>query len=143
MSDWLEDLLAAQAEATIPYDFSAFAEQEAEKVGCVVVYPEANQLQIDLDTEEAFIQHEKRMMELYQRTVFPAYRLAVPPVVTPSKSGYPHRHITLVFEGRTFNEWERIGMQLALGSDPVREALNALRLATGVKQPCRLFELKP
>ena len=125
-----------------PYDFSAFAEVEAEKVGCIVVYPEPNQLQIDLDTEEAFIQHEKRFKELYQRTKHPAYQLKCDPLVKPSKSGYPHRHITLTFNDHVFTEWERIGMQMMLGSDPVRESLNALRLASGVSRPCRFFEPK-
>lgn len=125
-----------------PYDFSAHVEQEAERIGCVVVYPESNQLQIDLDTEEAFKQYEKRFKELYHRTVHPAYQLACDPEVHPSKSGYPHRHITLTFVDREFSEWERIAMQMMLGSDPVRESLNALRLASGVKRPCRLFEPK-
>ena len=139
MSDWLSKLLEA---TSTPYNFSAFAETEAEKVGCVVVYPESNQLQIDLDSEEAFVQYEKRLKELYQRTSYPAYQLACDPVVTPSKSGHPHRHITLTFANNVFTEWERIGMQMMLGSDPVRETLNALRLASGVEKPCRLFEPK-
>jgi len=108
----------------------------------VVVYPEPNQLQIDLDSEDAFQAHERLIKEFYQRLPPGEYQMSIPPVVTPSKSGYPHRHITLSFEGRTFTEWERIGMQMMLGSDPVRERLNALRLACGVEKPCRLFEPK-
>lgn len=138
--DILDDLTAA---IPPPYDFSAFAEQEAEKVDCVVVYPEPNQLQLDLDSDEAFQLYEKRLKDLYWRTSHPAYQLVCDPVVRPSKSGYPHRHVTLTFANHTFTEWERIGMQMMLGSDPVRESLNALRLASGVQKPCRLFEVKP
>ena len=131
-------LEAAQQE---PYDFAAFCESEAAKANCRVVYPEPNQLQIDLDTEAAFVLHEQRLKELYLRTIYPAYQLACPPVVTPSKSGYPHRHITLTFaDNRVFTEWERIAMQQMLGSDPVREQMNALRCACGIEQPSRLFE---
>lgn len=123
-----------------PYEFDAVAGDEAAKVGCYVVYPADNQLQIDIDSDEAFALFEKRMAELYRRTPYPMYQLSHDPVITPSKSGLPHRHVTLTFSMRVFSEWERIGMQLALGSDPTREALNALRLASGIGKPSRFFE---
>lgn len=133
-------LEAAQQE---PYDFAAFCESEASKVNCHVVYPESNQLQIDLDSDEAYEQFNKRFCELYRRTVHPAYQLACNPVETPSKSGLPHRHITLTFANKTFTEWERIVMQQMLGSDPIREQMNALRCACGILRPSRLFEPIP
>lgn len=138
-SEFLKDPFVSPTHT--PYDFSAYAEEEAEKVGCVVVYPEPNQLQIDLDSEEAFTQHERLLLEFFYRGTVVKYTMD-PPVVTPSKSGYPHRHITLSFHDHIFTEWERIGMQMMLGSDPVRERLNALRLASGIDRPCRLFEPK-
>ena len=60
----------------------------------------------------------------------------------PSKSGLPHRHITITFsKDKIFGEWERIALQFMFGSDPVRESMNVLRAVAGEEKPTRLFEL--
>lgn len=115
------------------YEFDWVAEKVAKSRGLVVVYPKKNQLQIDLDSEDAYRNFLDQMDALDIRHSWA--------VITPSASGLPNRHATITFtNGRTFTEWERIAIQFALGSDPVREKLNIMRLYNGLPNPTRLFE---
>jgi hypothetical protein len=115
-----------------------YAEWCAEKLGCKVVYPLSTQLQLDMDTEEQFLEYERRLGELLGWCEVDTPKFIS---ITPSKSGLPHRHITITFN-REFTDAERIGLQVFLGSDLVREKMNILRLHNGIARPCRLFELK-
>ena len=125
------------------YDLGVTAEAAAEKVNCRVVIPAPNQLQIDIDSEEAYRLFFVRLMEFERHSGYSIYKEE-----RPSKAGLPHRHVTLtVYEvdGRTphiFNDYERIALQAVLGSDLVRETLNMWRLLRGEKNPSRLFEPK-
>jgi len=114
------------------YNFDEVAEEVAKKRGLRVVYPQDNQLQIDLDTEAAWNNFKLRCEEF-----------DIPKKwceVNPSASGLPHRHVYITVPDRSFTEGERIAFQSALGSDPVRERLNAMRMFFGIKNPSRLFE---
>lgn len=117
------------------YDFDIVAEEAAASVGCKVVLPKENQLQIDLDSEDAYGYFNRRLEDVYKRLPWD-FDIDV----KPSKSGLPHRHITLTFNDKTFTPMEQIVYQMMLGSDPIREGLNALRLASGVANPTRFFE---
>ncbi len=118
------------------YDFDANCEEIAKKRGQVVVFPKPNQLQIDIDTEAQWKEFQRRE-EAFSCSVEPWGSMEI----TPSKSGLPSRHITITFPtSKTFTEWERIALQAALGSDPIREYLNALRNCCGIANPTRLFE---
>lgn len=136
-----EDFDKATSADGVDYTFSACAEEQAERCGCVVVYPEPNQIQLDLDTDAAFSMYETRMTEFYSQCPDSRFTLACHPAVEPSKSGLPHRHVTLTFCS-DLTELERICLQVMFGSDPIRESLNALRLFGGIERPTRLFELK-
>jgi hypothetical protein len=59
----------------------------------------------------------------------------------PSKSGGIHEHvqITLSLAGDDFTVPERIALQAALGSDPVRDVLTLQRFRLGIAEPIRLF----
>mgnify|MGYP000533654303 CR=1 FL=1 len=116
------------------YNFDESAEKVANERDQIVVYPKDNQLQIDIDNNEDFEVFENNMGAL---------DLDCHIAIKPSKSGLPNRHITLTFDDRTFSEYERIALQFALGSDPMRECLNIMRLEHGVEQPTRLFENNP
>ena len=119
----------------------SYAEFVAEKLKCRVVYPQDNQLQLDMDTEAQFAEFERRFADLF--TWDRSEQLSFPTIeITPSKSGLPHRHITLTFPGVIFTSLERVLMQTLLGSDPVREKMNTLRVIKGISKPCRLFEPK-
>jgi hypothetical protein len=122
------------------YSLDETAETAAAKVNCKVVIPADNQLQLDIDTEEAYNLFLKRVEE-FQRISF----LHVLVEDTPSKSGLPKRHITLTLfksdeEPYFLDEWQRITLQTILGSDLIRETLNTWRLIQGEKNPSRLFE---
>jgi hypothetical protein len=123
------------------YDLGISAEEAAKKIGCKVVKPEPHQLQLDIDSEDAYDVYKKRIMEFERHS---NYIIRVEE--HPSKSGLPKRHITLdVYEkdGQTphiFDEYERIALHVALGSDVIRETLNVWRLIRGCENPSRLFE---
>lgn len=110
------------------------ARVEAE--GFVIVYPKDNELQIDIDNDvhyEAFL----RSWAIFGRDIPEAWLEE-----HPSKSGLPRRHITVSLPFN-IDAWQRIAFQGALGSDPVRELLSAMRLHRG-SVPATLFcERKP
>lgn len=114
------------------YDFDKSCEEVAASRCLDVVYPEDNQLQLDIDTEEQY-------QEFLRRTAF--FEFACEVSEKPSASGYPNRHITMTFPNHTFSTWERIALQAALGSDPIREFLSARRYWQGIERPSCLFEV--
>lgn len=116
------------------YDFDSSCEEVAAKRGLDVVYPEHDQLQLDLDTEAQWEEFNRRL-PFFQFGEF--LRIEV----KPSASGLPNRHVTLTFPGHTFKMWERIALQAALNSDPIREFLSARRLWQGTEKPSCLFEV--
>lgn len=114
------------------YDFNVSCEEVAMYRNCITVYPKDNELQIDIDSEEAY--------DVFNNNI--EYLEFVTDIKTTlSSSGYPHRHIT-VSTNRTFTDIERIAFQFMLGSDFIRESLNLLRASNGIKNPIRLFEKK-
>lgn len=124
------------------YDLDVSAEEEAKRFNCSIVIPEPNQLQIDIDSEEAYSVFQKRIFEYKYYS-----QLSITIETHPSKSGLPKKHITVTVNDsksnpHVFSEWERIALQFALGSDPIRETLNAWRLLRGAENPSRLFEPK-
>jgi hypothetical protein len=127
---WLEHT----AEMPIEYFIDQSAEEDAERKGCYIVLPESNELFIDIDNEEQFQLFTRRFDELCRVCNY---------VLTweckPSKSGGEHRHI-VVNANKDFDMWERIALQFALGSDPVRETLSTLRAAHGIENPTKFFE---
>ena len=118
------------------YDFDKNCDEVAASRGLVVVLPKANQLQIDIDSESAFAEFERRYRGI--ETEWLVKREA-----RISASGLPHRHIYLTFQDRTFGNIERVMMQAALGDDSVRVFLNMMRIERNVPNPSRLFEKPP
>lgn len=137
MSEVLKHLEVVSESKDVDYPDDENAEKVAAALGLVVVYPKPNELQLDLDSDAAYKLFAKRFAEL---------DLAGKGVTTKtcfSKSGHPHRHVTVVFAADVvFDEWQRLALQSALGSDPIREYLNTKRLMEGVPHPSRLF-MKP
>ena len=123
------------------YDLARSAEAAAEEINCHIVRPEPNQIQLDIDSEEAYEIYQKRIFEYGLHS-----KLSLEVEEHTSKSGFPNKHITITvheYDGTTphiFEEWERLALQFALGSDPIRETLNSWRLLTGNSNPSRLFE---
>jgi hypothetical protein len=116
------------------YNFDENAELVAKERGLIVIFPKPNQLQFDLDTEESYQEFERRLYWFgFDKGTFTKE-------VHASNSGLPHRHVTLTFNGITFTEVQRICLQAVLGSDIIREYLNAKRLWANIPNPTRLFE---
>lgn len=119
--------------------YGEFEEEAPEVVAarfdCFVVYRESNELQIDIDTVEAFDLYQRRTREMREL----GWKFSE--IIVPSKRGYPHQHITLTFN-KAIGEWKAIALQLMLGSDPMRENMNALRVLAGNENPIRFFRPK-
>jgi hypothetical protein len=60
---------------------------------------------------------------------------------TPSRSGLPKRHL-IVRLNRPVSNAERIALQAALGSDPVREILGIVRVQHNDPHPTLFLESK-
>lgn len=119
------------------YDCSRNAEEVARERGQVVVYPQDNQLQFDIDSPEQLEDFEGRLRDLESYEAIDDYQRQDIESKSPGC-----RHIYLTFADRKFTEIERMLWQAALGDDPKRVFLNFLRLQMGDEKPSRLFEKK-
>lgn len=107
-----------------------------ESEGFRVVLPNDNELQIDID-DDAHYATFLRNLESVARNVEDAAEWHMES--HPSKSGLPRQHITIQLPLR-IEPWQRIAMQAALGSDPMRELLSAIRLQRGDVHPTLFVE---
>lgn len=123
------------SEANVTYDTDVPDEVLKEKYGeYEVVYPEPNQLLLDLDTDEQYESFQKRIARLFDTN-----KLNIK--AAPSASGLPHRHITVTFPTTVqFTNMERIAIQAVLGSDIIREFFSVRRVLQGVATPTKFFE---
>jgi hypothetical protein len=102
--------------------------------GLEVVFPEPNQLQIDIDNEHSHLLLQNQLL-IVEKFVGHSNCEA-----KPSKSGNPHKwHVTLTFD-RTFTPLERIGLQAMLGSDRVRELLSFVQMENEDPHPTLFLE---
>jgi hypothetical protein len=134
-----DELAAIHASIASNYDLgepnSARAVRGAQDNGLVVVYPASNQLQIDIDSDRAFnifleMQH---LLEKY----FEVGKVKI----TASRSGLPKRHITVTLD-QPITNYQRLALQVMMGSDRVREFLGYIQEKQGDPTPI-LFIEKP
>lgn len=107
--------------------------EECKAKGLKIVLPASNELQVDLDTEahcQTFFEQIAVLQREYPETSF---------LLKPSKNGLPGRHATVTIPWEV-GDWERIAFQAALGSDPMRELLSAIRLLRGDIHPTLFVE---
>lgn len=109
------------------------AEESASARGLVVVEPAADELFIDLDSENAFSFFSGQLAQ------FGAAFGVIETRVAPSASKLPHRHATIKLN-REVSNLERILFQAILGSDRKREALSYMCLLQGREHPTVFFE---
>lgn len=110
--------------------------------GQVVRIPEANEVFLDLDTEEQYTQFGVQMAMLNRamaksNPASPAFFVLAEE--RPSRKGLPHRHVVVRCGRNLRSPWERLLLQAVLGSDPKREALGWARLATESRFPSSVF----
>lgn len=108
--------------------------EQKEKEGFTIVYPEPNELQIDIDNSE-----QKRHFE----KVWNLIDIAIPNAYFESSVSQSGRgvHITVTLPFDVSNI-ERIAFQAALGSDPVRELLSIYRYSRDDEYPTLFVERK-
>ena len=130
-----EKLLNSDAE----YDFLENRDAAAAAIDADIVFPKDDELQIDIDSEEAHDRFKAAFSRL--REVIPVE------LVTdrPSKSGMPHRHITIKMDNYgqpPFSPLEKIALQFMLGSDYIRESISVIRCLRNIENPTCFFEVK-
>jgi len=134
-----DELDAIHASIASNYDLgepnSARAVREAQDNGLVVVYPESNQLQIDIDSDRAF------EIFLEMKHLLDKFFVVRGVTILPSRSGLPKRHITVTLHNPITN-YQRLALQVMMGSDRVREFLGYIQEMQGDPTPI-LFIEKP
>lgn len=118
------------------YDLHREPEEVARNLNMQVVYPQNNQLQVDIDDEESYKLFCERFDNL--SPFFGKENINI--VDTPSKSGLPKRHITITVSNWYFTEVNRLLLQVLLGSDSNREWLGCLRVLDIGKSKTCFFE---
>jgi len=135
-----EDELAAIHESIVSnYDLdepnSTRALLEAQDKGLAVVYPEDNQLQIDIDSNRAF------SIFFEMKSLLEKYFTVIDVKILPSRSGLPKRHVTVTLD-QPINDYQRIALQTMMGSDRVREFLSYIQARNCDPNPILFLEKK-
>jgi hypothetical protein len=113
------------------------AEKKAKRLGLILTKPAANELFIDLDSLEATRDFLFVRMPALKQVWKQADFLMSP---SPSgKNGHNHARVTIP-ELKTLTDHERIALQAALGSDPLREMLAIHNARDGYPYLSVLFE---
>lgn len=109
--------------------------RKAKANGCNVLFPEDDELFIDIDTDEQYELMQERLRK------FPNMMFMRAEIIrdVPSASGLPHRHVTVKI-GEPLPPEVRAAMQMFLCSDPVREILAIRRVLQGVDNPIIFIE---
>ena len=109
-----------------PIRTEAEVERAANKRGHRPVYPEPDQLFLDIDSKEAMTAHN-RLWDIFLRVVPDATRSFA---ASPSKR-VGHSHVTVRLGRPVMSVAERVMLQALLGSDSVREILSWERFRSG------------
>ena len=123
-----EDKYFAQVSSEVAY-------REAANDNLDVVLPEPYDLFLDIDNEadmKRFARGMDIVIKHFNGQVIKS---------TPSRSGLPKRHIIVRLD-RPVTNAERIALQAALGSDPVREILGIVRVQHNDPHPTLFLEKK-
>jgi hypothetical protein len=114
---------------------SQSALDRARKENWRVVVPGAFELQVDIDSEEAFKEFELRFQKASELGFVSGFSSH------PSKSGTEGRyHVTVRTPLKVENAIERIALQALLGSDWLRELRGIDRIRKGEAIPTLFFE---
>ena len=106
------------------------------KEDLIIVYPKDDELFLDLDSDKAYglFQNQLEMLRKFMNVINIT--------VNPSKSGLPHRHVTVQL-GKDLSEAERIALQASLGSDRRCELLRYKLFLEHDEHPTLFLERKP
>lgn len=99
-----------------------------------VVFPEADELQLDFDTEEQY-QYFLKVQDVMKKYISEPRSIEW----HASRSGLPKRHVTVKLE-RDIDDKERVLLQVLFGSDPMRELLSYVQVLIGDPHPILFLE---
>ncbi len=108
--------------------------ERADENGWDVVYPCVNELQLDLDTYDAYLDCIVKLTWLRK---FPEFKCSY----AIGRSKNDKWHITVKFDKNILTHMERIALQASLGSDFKKELISYMRVKNGEDTPCLFFEL--
>jgi hypothetical protein len=115
-------------------DYRGNAEECAARLGRRIVYPQPNELFLDIDDAES--------MKLFLERMPIMGDLIASQKVRPSPSKTPYRfHVTVTLVRPVKDAFERILLQTLLGSDRFHEILSWKAASLGVEKPTLFFEL--
>lgn len=114
---------------------SQHAYEKAELGNLVVCVPAADEIQIDIDSQQAFDKFMESWGILKAHTAF----CDCPVLITPSKSGLPKCHVRIK-SYCTLGPMERIALQAVLGSDITRELLSVVQVFNNDPESTLLLE---
>lgn len=126
----LQYLLANSSESAVQY---------AKDNGLDVVYPKNNELFLDIDGDSEYAVFTKNLNILEQ------FFGKVTFVTSPSRNSTntaPRFHVTVKLEKPVKSNFERIALQVFLGSDRTREFLGWVRAENRDAEPSIFFEKK-
>jgi len=132
-----------QQEDLTPAGYEAAA-LKAQMDGFEIVVRKPDQLLLDLDSPMAVMRYWEMAAQMdvivnSQQVSWPSKNAKVvdfPP--DGEYTGYDRLHAVIQLNAEV-TEIEAIALQAMLGSDPMREYLNLIRLRNGVEHPTRLF----
>ncbi len=102
--------------------------------GQTVKQPKADELFVDIDSEEDFKVFDKQYAILHAAGYVDGFSY------TYSKSGWPHSHVIVILRYPVNSELERLALQSFLGSDRKHELLSWLAYRGGNPSPTVFFE---
>jgi hypothetical protein len=108
--------------------------KEAADSGLIVVFPKDNELQLDIDNDEAFALYDS------VRDIIHHHYTVKNEEIHTSRSGGEKRHITITL-GRNIDNMERIALQACLGSDRKRELLSIIQEINNDEHPSLFLEV--
>lgn len=111
------------------------SERRAMALGCSILFPQKDELFIDIDSNDSF----EVFCENF-RLLKDARIIVGEPKVWPSKSGLPHRHIIVKVNSLVLARLDKITLQLILGSDRKHEMWSYLASVAGHPNPTLFFE---
>lgn len=117
------------------YNNKSFAAiEQAQKDCMLVIFPEINQLFIDIDSKENMTIYERN------KSILNDYFRIKEEKIQLSKSGGDHYHITITLGKNLVSDMERILLQACLGSDGKREQLGYQRVLNRDEHPTLFIE---
>jgi len=109
----------------------------AEQIGKVVVLPEPDELFIDVDDQEGFVQLRRGL----EAAAAAGIRIKEKKRIASKTPGHWHVYLTVQADARSFTITKllRVALQACLGSDRKRELLSLARIMHHIERPPTVF----